>query len=228
LVRHYDTRKHDISSLEYGISGGSYMPVELNRLIKEKMNLDIIQGYGLTECQPVTCNYLTTNRPDTLGVPLHGVQVRIVDEDGRDCEVGHSGEILIKTLQTTAGYYGNKDDSMRVLRRGWLHTGDCGRLDKEGYLYFEGLKKRIIKVAGNVVDIAEVRRLILSLKRVENLRLDIGHDCVKGHYMVITVSVAGNADGLAKGGMVRFLRKHLSLYKLPAKVFVQYNTAKTD
>ena len=104
LVRNYKSTEHDISSLEYGISGGSFMSPELNRLIKEKMNIDIVQGYGLTECQAVTGNYRAINKPETIGLPFHRVQIRVVDERGKDCETGKTGEILIKTPQNMIGY----------------------------------------------------------------------------------------------------------------------------
>ena len=128
------------------------MSSELNRSTKEKMGLDVIQGYGLTECQPVTCNYLDSNKPETLGLPLHGVQVKAIDERGWDCEIGEVGELLIKTPQNSVGYYRNKLDTARVFKNGWLRTGDYGRVNQDGYVYFEGLKKGMVKVGGNSVE----------------------------------------------------------------------------
>ena len=75
------------------------MSPELNRSIKEKMGIDVVQGYGLTECQAVTGNYRAINKPETIGLPFHGVQIRVVAERNEDCEVGKTGEILIKTPQ---------------------------------------------------------------------------------------------------------------------------------
>ncbi|MFH1673119.1 MAG: AMP-binding protein [Pseudomonadota bacterium] len=218
LLRHYKSAQHDISSLKYGISGGSFMSVQLNRLIKEKMNLDVLQGYGLTECQPVTCNYLSNNKPETLGLPLHGVQMRIVDEKGRDCEIGKVGEILIKTSQNMAGYYRNKRDTMRVLKDGWLCTGDYGKVDQNGYVYFEGLKKHIVKVGGNAVDIAELRNLILSVKQVEDVTFDLHEDVVWGHKIAAKITRGRDHDSFTSNDLRRVLRRRISSYKIPHKL----------
>jgi long-chain acyl-CoA synthetase len=220
LVRNYKSAEHDISSLEYGISGGSLMSPELNRLIREKMNIPVVQGYGLTECQAVTGNYRAINKPETLGLPFHGVQIRVVDERGRDCEIGKIGEILIKTPQNMVGYYRNKRDTMKVLNNGWLHTGDYGRLDQDGYLYFEGLKKGIVKVGGNAVDIAEVRSRVLSVKQIEDAKLDIQEDDVLGHKITARVTVADDSGNSTVKGLRRVLRKQISLCKIPADFFV--------
>jgi len=218
LARNYSSAKHDISSLEYGISGGSYMSAELNRSIKEKMNLDVIQGYGLTESQPVTCNYLASNKSETLGLPLPGVEIRVVDQGGRDCEIGKVGELLIRTPQNAVGYYRNKRDTVRVLKNGWLHTGDYGRVDQDGYVYFEGLKKGIVKVGGNAVDIGELRSRILSLKQIQDAKLDVQEDDVLGHKIIATVRFSEDSDNFAVKDLRRLLRKHISLYKIPAQL----------
>jgi len=218
LVRNYRASKHDISSLEYGISGGSFMSPELNRLIRQKMNIPIVQGYGLTECQAVTGNYRARNKPETLGLPFHGVQIRVVDERGRDCEVGNVGEILIKTPQNMLGYYRNQVDTTKVLKNGWLRTGDYGRLDQDGYLYFEGLKKGIVKVGGNAVDIAEVRSRILSVKQIEGAELDIQEDDVLGHKITARVTAVEDSGDPTVKDLRRVLRKEISLYKIPAEL----------
>ena len=216
LMRNYKSDYHDISSLKYGITGGSYMSAELNRSIKEKMGLDVIQGYGLTECQPVTCNYLDSNKPETLGQPLHGVQVKAIDERGWDCENGEIGELLIKTPQNSVGYYRNKRDTARVLKNGWLHTGDYGRLDQDGYVYFEGWKKGIVKVGGNTVDIAELRSRILSFEQIEDVRLDVQEDGIIGHKIKAMVRDGKNGDNFAVKYLRRLLRKQVSLHKIPS------------
>lgn len=217
LVRNYRTYKHDISSLEYGISGGSFMSPELTRLIKEKMNIDVVQGYGLTECQAVTGNYRASNKPETLGLPFHRVQIRVVDERGKDCETGKTGEILIKTPQNMKGYYRNKRDTMRVLQDGWLRTGDYGEISKDGYVYFKGLKKNIAQVGGNVVDIEELRNRILSLDQAADVELHVQEDVVRGHKVTAEVIVNQDSDSLTVRDIRGALRESLSLHKTPGE-----------
>ena len=196
------------------------MSAELNRLIKEKMNLDVIQGYGLTESQPVTCNYLSTSKPETIGLPLHGVEIKVVDEKGVDCEIGQVGELLIKTPQNAVGYYRNRRDTTQVIKNGWLYTGDYGRVDQDGYVYFEGLKKDIVKVGGNAVDIAELRSRILSFEQIEDVRLDIQKDGVLGHKIIAKVRDSEDSDNSTVKDLRQALRKQISLYKIPAVLSV--------
>jgi len=220
LLRNYDPGSHDISSLKYGITGGSLMQPELNRRIKEKMGLDVIQGYGLTECMPVTCNPVTGNRPETLGLPLNNVRIKVVDEKGRACEIDEIGEILIKSPQTMTGYYQNQPDTNRVLKDGWLYTGDYGRVDQAGYLYFEGVKKGIVNVGGNNVDLAELKNRILSVEGIEEAVFDMQEDEIWGQKINAAVTVAENSSGVTEKALLQVLRAHLSPYKVPNKVTV--------
>ena len=220
LMRNYKSAHHDISSLKYGITGGSYMSSELNRSTKEKMGLDVIQGYGLTECQPVTCNYLDSNKPETLGLPLHGVQVRVLDATGRDCKIGEVGELLIKTPQNAVGYYRNKRDTTRVFKNGWLRTGDYGRVDQDGYVYFDGLKKEIVKVGGNAVDIAELRSSIISIEQIEDVEFDIQDGDGWGHKITAKIVTANDYESFTANDLRHLLRKQLSLYKIPSELFI--------
>ena len=221
LARNYKSAEHDISSLKYGISGGSFMSAELNRLIKEKMKLDVIQGYGLTECQAVTCNYLASNKPETLGRLLHNVEIRIVDKKRRDCEIGNMGEILIKTPQTMVGYYRNKRDTRNVLRNGWLRTGDYGRLDQDGYVYFDASKNGIAKVGGNVVDIAELKSSIISIEQIKDVKFDIQDGDVSGHKIIATVELREACHDFTVRDLRRILRKRISSYKIPAELLIE-------
>ena len=220
LVRNYRPSKHDISSLQYGISGGSFMSPELYRLIKEKMNIDVVQGYGLTECQAITGNYRPSNKPESLGLPFHGVQIRVADERGAVCANGDVGEILIKTPQNMSGYYRNERDTTKVLRNGWLHTGDYGRLDQDGYLYFEGLKKGVVKVGGNAVDISELRDRLLSVKQIEDAKLDVQEDDVWGQKIAAKLNLVGGFSDITSQGLRRVLRKYLCSYKIPSEFIV--------
>ncbi len=224
LVRYYNKSLHDISSLKYGITGGSYMSPKLNRLIKETMHFDVIQGYGLTECMPVTCNYLENNRPETLGLPLHKVQIKIVDEKGKECGPGQIGEILIKTPQLMAGYYNNPRDTMRVIKDGWLLSGDYGMMDEEGYLHFEGLKKEMVNVGGNAVDLLELRNRILSVEGFKAVTFNIQDDDLWGQKIEATAIARKDTPGLTANQLKRILRKYLSLYKIPSELFVTDNS----
>lgn len=220
LARTYSQDLHDISSLKYGITGGSYMPAKLHGLIKEKMNLEVIQGYGLTECLPVTCNYLSTNKPETLGPPLHGVRIKVVDQRGRDCGIGRKGEILIKSPQIMAGYYRNQKDTCTVMKDGWLASGDYGWIDREGHLHFEGLKKKIANIGGNKVDLIEVRDRLLSQDHIMDVILETFQDNLGGEKLRALVKLKNGVNGPASDGMNESLKDRLSPHKIPSEFVI--------
>jgi long-chain acyl-CoA synthetase len=130
------------------------------------LGFELCEGYGLTECGPVaTANPLGAARKGSVGLPLPGVEVDIVapDEDG-------VGEVAIRGPNVTPGYFNNPDATERVLRDGWLHTGDVGRLDGERYLYLTGrIKEIIVTAAGKNVYPDEVERLYAGLPLVSQI-----------------------------------------------------------
>ncbi|MFA4992298.1 MAG: AMP-binding protein, partial [Candidatus Omnitrophota bacterium] len=125
LLRNYEKGRFDLSSLKYGITGGSYLSADTHKEIKEKMGIELLQGYGLTETMPITCNPRSRNKAGSLGVPGHEVKVRIDD-----------GEILVSGPTVMKGYYNRNGENKKYLKDGWFRTGDLGRIDKDGYIYF--------------------------------------------------------------------------------------------
>ena len=221
LLKHYDAAQHDISSLQFGISGGDYMPLELHNRIKTKMGVDIIQGYGLTETLPVTCNPRWGNRPETLGITGHDVKIKIVDESGVKCRPGEIGEIAVQCPSLMLGYYKAPKETKDAIKGEWFHTGDYGRVDQDGYVYFEGLKKGIVKVGGNAVDIAELRTRMLSVKQIKDVQLDIQKDGILGHKIIGTVVPREDMDNFDVRDLRRVLREQISVYKVPGEFVIR-------
>src|SRR3989338_3396860 len=112
---------------------------------------------------PVTCNPQFSNKPGSLGkvsLGSKGLSVRIVDETGKPKKIGEVGEIAVSGPTVMKGYFEMTEEFHAVYQNGWFLTGDLGYFDAEGYLYFSGLKKRITKVGGNMVDLLEVENRI--------------------------------------------------------------------
>ncbi len=134
-------------------SGGSAMPVEVMKQFEEKFDVVILEGYGLSETSPVA----TFNPADgvrkagSVGIPVWGVQVRIVDENDNDVEAGETGEIIIKGHNIMKGYYKREEATAETMRGGWFHSGDIGRMDEDGYIYIvDRVKDMIIRGGFNV------------------------------------------------------------------------------
>jgi long-chain acyl-CoA synthetase len=140
-------------------SGGAALPEHVAQFFNEQ-GVRLLQGYGLTETSPVISINLDSTRPGSVGRPLPGVEVRIADD----------GEILTRGLHVMRGYWKRDDATAETLRDGWLHTGDLGRLDDEGYLYITGRKKELIVTAsGKNIAPVFIESLVLQDPRIQQL-----------------------------------------------------------
>lgn len=144
---------YDISSLRVAVSGGSSLPTEVFRAFEEKFNVPILEGYGLSETSPIACfNHLDQERiPGSVGQPIQGVEVKLVDLDGNSVPVGEEGEIIVRGHNVMKGYLGRPEVTESVIRDGWFYTGDVGRFDESGNLYIvDRIKDLIIRGGFNV------------------------------------------------------------------------------
>ena len=208
LLKNYEKGRFDISSLKYGITGGSYLSESLNKEIKEEMGIELLQGYGLTETMPITCNPHSRNKTGSLGVAGHEVKVKIVD-----------GEILVAGPTVMKGYYNKNGENKKYLKDGWFYTGDYGYIDEEGYIYFKGLKKDIVKIGGNNVDLNEVRNILNSFPGAQGVRLDIVEDELWGHRIHAEIIVSSKKE-VTDRDVKAFCSKRMALYKIPKKILI--------
>lgn len=208
LLKNYEKGRFDISSLKYGITGGSYLSESLNKEIKEKMGIELLQGYGLTETMPITCNPHSRNKAGSLGVAGHEVKIKIVD-----------GEILVGGPTVMKGYYNKNGENKKYLKDGWFKTGDLGYLDKDGYIYFTGLKKDIIKVGGNNVDLNEVRGVLNSFPGARDVRLTVVEDELWGHRIHAEMTVSSDKE-ITEREIKGFCGEKIALYKVPKKISI--------
>jgi long-chain acyl-CoA synthetase len=151
-------------NLRLACSGGAAMPVELMKAFNEKFNVKILEGYGLSETSPVaTFNSLDRERkPGSVGLPVWGVQVRIVDPNDNDVPQGELGEIVIKGHNIMKGYYKRPEATEETMRNGWFHSGDIGRMDEDGYIYITDRVKDMIIRGGFNVYPREVEEVMMT------------------------------------------------------------------
>lgn len=140
-------------NLKVAISGGASMPVEILKQFEEKLKVPVIEGYGLSESSPVAAfNHLEYERkPGSIGQPLPGVAMKVVDDNGEEVPRGKEGELLIRGHNVMKGYYKKPEETAKTVVNGWLHTGDIVRMDDEGYVYVvDRLKEVIIRGGFNI------------------------------------------------------------------------------
>jgi long-chain acyl-CoA synthetase len=141
-----DRDGYDVSSLRLCVSGGSAMPVEVMRSFEKTFGCIVLEGYGLSETSPVASfNHPHAERkPGSIGTPIAGVEMRLVDDDGRDIGSGDVGEIAIRGENVMRGYWGRPEETAKAIPDGWFRTGDLARQDSDGYFFIVDRKKEMI------------------------------------------------------------------------------------
>ncbi|GAA1827925.1 AMP-binding protein [Pseudonocardia ailaonensis] len=166
LLRHPDLATRELSAVQSLSSGGAPMPVELLEKLQRRFGADIvvIEGYGLTEATSgVALNPVAASgvrKAGTVGRPLVDTEVRIVDDEGRPVPAGTEGEVTVRGPQVMVGYKDRPEETAAALRDGWLHTGDVGVLDEDGYLRIVDRKKDMLIYKGYNVYPRELEELL--------------------------------------------------------------------
>lgn len=154
--------KYDLSSLEICITSGGHMPLEVRKKFEARYQTLTIQAYGQTESSPViTVDTLSRERRfDSVGYPLPHLEVGIVDENNQFLPQGEPGEIVVRGHCVMKGYWNNPEQTAATVIDGWLHTGDIGKMDKDGYIYLLDRKKDLIIVGGYNVYPVELENVL--------------------------------------------------------------------
>ena len=223
--------QYDVSSLKQIIYGASPMSAGWVKAAFEAFpNVEIAQGYGLTETAPLLTmldhqshvDALATGNPNLLsscGRVLEGVDLKIIDNGGVECAAGQVGEIYARGDNVFKGYINQDELTEQVLVDGWFRTGDMGYLDKEGYLYLKDRKQDMIVTGGENVYSSEVEA-VLNLHPVVSEVAVIGiPDEIYGE-KVIAVATAKSGSDLAQDELIEFCRGKIGGYKIPKEIHV--------
>jgi long-chain acyl-CoA synthetase len=221
LLNNEEFRSMDLSFIKGYFSGGAPLPVETYNRLKELNGADLISIYGLTECT-VTATVSPWGgkvKPGTEGLPVPNTEIKIVDlADGtRELPVGEAGEILIKGPQVMKGYYKNPEATEKVIRDGWLYTGDIGFLDEEGYLCVVDRKKDLIIAGGFNVYPNEIDDILYAHPKVLEACTIGVPDEYRGE-TVISYVVPQPGGVLTEEEIIEYCRESLAAYKVPKKV----------
>jgi long-chain acyl-CoA synthetase len=201
------------------VSGAAPLAPSLVAAMRERFGVDVHDGYGLTEASPVVTTSAVSSKPraGSVGPPLPGVEVRLVDTDGNDVLDGDPGEILVRGPNLFAGYWGDPDTTARVLADGWLHTGDIGVADNDGWLSLVERAKDVIIVSGFNVYPGEVEQVLAG-------HADVGDVAVAGEphprtgETVVAYVVAAPGRTPDPVELLRHAGRRLARYKLPTRV----------
>ncbi|MGZ4182733.1 MAG: long-chain-fatty-acid--CoA ligase [Solirubrobacteraceae bacterium] len=220
IFHHSDRDEFDASSLELCVSGGSAMPVELMRGFEAAFGCKILEGYGLSESSPVA----SFNRPDrerkpgSIGIPIEGVEMKVVDDDDNDVSQGEVGEIVIRGHNVMKGYWNKPDATADTLRDGWLHTGDMAKVDEDGYFFIVDRKKDLIIRGGYNVYPREIEEVLYEHPAVREAAVIGIADDKLGEEVGAAVALKDGEDASAQE-LRDFVKEQVAAYKYPRRVW---------
>jgi long-chain acyl-CoA synthetase len=215
-----EANKYDLNkiarNLRICMSGGAAMPVEVMRGFERKYNVKILEGYGLSETSPIaTFNRMERpSKPGSIGLPVWGVGVRIIDVDGNDMPEGEPGEIAIRGHNIMKGYYKRPEATAEAINNGWFRTGDIGRRDEDGYYYIVDRAKDMIIRGGFNVYPREIEEVLMTHPAV-SLAAVVGvpHDTHGEEVKAFIIPTQGAT--IIEAELIVWCRENMAAYKYP-------------
>ncbi len=210
----------DTSTLRTAVSGGASMPGELMRAFEQKFGCVILEGYGLSETSPVA----SFNQPGmerkvgSIGTPIAGVEMKLVDDDGAEVAEGEIGEIAIKGPNVMAGYWGRDDATAEVMRDGWFLSGDMARRDEDGYYFIVDRKKDMIIRGGYNVYPREIEEVLYEHPAIREAAVLPVPDEQMGEEVGAAIALKEGQE-LDAEEVKAFVKEQVAAYKYPRKVW---------
>ncbi len=220
MLNHADADAADTSSLAVCASGGAAMPVEVMRAFEEKFDTKVLEGYGLSETSPVA----SFNHPDkerkagSIGTPIDGVEMKVVDEDGKDVAQGEVGEIVIRGHNVMKGYWKRDDATAEAIKDGWFHSGDMATIDEDGYFFIVDRKKDMIIRGGYNVYPREIEEVLYEHPAVrEAAVVGVPHDEL-GEEIGAAVALKEGED-VSESDLQAHVKEQVASYKYPRRIW---------
>jgi long-chain acyl-CoA synthetase len=232
ILNHPNIDNIDLTSIKGCFSGSAPLPLEVIRDFENKTGAVIVEGYGLTESSPVThINPFSggKRKVGSIGIPISDTQCRIVDiEDGTtDLPTGESGELLVKGPQIMKGYWNNPKETAATLTNGWLHTGDIGKMDEEGYFYIVDRKKDMILSGGLNVYPRDIEEVFYENPKIqEAAAIGIPHPS-RGESVKVFVALK-EGETATQEELIEYCKDKMAKFKLPTEIEFRHELPKTN
>ena len=212
----------DISTIRMAISGGAALPEQVLREFEEKFGAPILEGYGLSESSPSA----TFNRPDrprkvgSIGLPIWGVELKVIDNEGNALGANENGEICIRGHNVMKGYHNRPEETAETIDAGgWLHTGDIGYRDDEGYYFIVDRKKELVIRGGFNVYPREIEEVLYSHPAVAEAAVFGVPDPTMGEEVCAAVALRAGATA-TDGELIAYCKERVAAYKYPRRLWV--------
>jgi long-chain acyl-CoA synthetase len=221
IINRPDIGKYGINNVKLCISGAMHLPLELQEKFEDLTGGTLVEGYGLSECSPVTnispllLEWKDRRKPGSIGLPLPETYEKIVDiADGKtELLPGQEGELLIKGPQVMKGYWNRPEENKTALTDGWLHTGDIAKMDEDGYFYIVDRKKDMIIAGGYNIYPAEVEEVLYEHPGISDCAVIGVPDEHRGETVKAYIVLADKT--LTEEQIKKYCKEKLAVYKVP-------------
>ena len=217
LVEEQAKRPRQVKTLRSVFGGGDAVSPLLQSRFKELFGAELLEAYAMTELCPMCANVDGASQTGSVGMPLDGVDIRLVDLDGQDVPQGETGEIVARGPALCAGYWNDPQATRAAMGSGWLHTGDLGTRDHNGFIWFKGRKKEIIIRAGSNISPQEVEEALYKHPAVLEAGV-IGVPDPVTIERVVAFVVLKEGHAASAGELCTFARQHIADYKAPEEI----------
>lgn len=216
LLHHPDADKYDTSSFFAATSGSAPLSEKLARDFQRKFSCIILEGYGLSEAAPIVTATDPTKKikPGSVGTPLPGIEIAVVDEDGNRLPPNEVGELIVRGPNVLKEYYNKPNETKNVLKDGWLYTGDMARIDEDGYLFIVDRKKDLIIRGGFNIYPRDLEELLMSHPDVIEAGV-VGIPSPKMGEEVVAYVVKRKDSNVTEEELIEYCQENLAKYKTP-------------
>jgi long-chain acyl-CoA synthetase len=210
---------YDLSSMRVAYSGAAPLPTQVLDRFRTVTGVEIVEGYGLTEASPVTHSNcaVTVTKAGTVGRPIPGVEVRLVDEEDRDVAPRAPGEIICRGENITIGYWRKPEATAEALRDGWFRAGDIATTDEDGYYRIVDRKKDMIDAGGSKVWPREVEEVLFRHPAVREAAVVAMPDTYLGERPMAYIALKEGESATGEA-LIAYCKEHLATFKVPCLI----------
>ena len=219
LLLYPEPKKYDVSSMQFWISGSAPLALETWKNFKEIYGGEIIEGWGLTEAgaNNSTNPIHGEKKVGSIGVPMKGTEMRIMDDDGKFLPRGEQGEIVIRGPQLMKGYWNKPEETTQAIRDGWLHTGDVGYEDEDGYFWITDRKKDLIIKGGENISPRAIEEALFAHPKISEAAVVGMKDDVYGEN-IKAFAVLNPGHTATAEEIIEYCKKTLTNFLAPKEV----------